>query len=378
MAFPAFWYCQGIEVFTLAFQMAIYNKNQTLVKSRIKEYYDFPNERISLELRFRGMKVTYFKQLLRWIILVIILSLLGKYIIEHRQDFSFLSTLRLSSLMPIVLLALLSQFLGVFRYFLVIRETENSVPFIDVFRHLIVARFLNKLLPQSGIFYRAHAFKKENDVSYGSFIASFAAFVWLDLVLTIIITTGIVAFYQPNLSVNNYPILPVLFAFTILLLCITIFSHRIPNHRKSEIEANPNIGYLLKTLNRLIGYISFTFELARKPRLLLSGGLIILTNTAISIWIKFFVFQLIGVTTKVSELTLFVVLNKVSNLLVVTPGNLGVMESLFGVLSVMLGIGAAQGVAAALILRAVSFLVLGCLSVTLLIFQKTKKPQAYC
>ena len=97
-----------------------------------------------------------------------------------------------------------------------------------------------------------------------------------------------------------------------------------------------------------------------------------MANTAISVWSKFFLFQLIGVTAKISELALFVGLNKVSNILVVTPGNLGIVESLYGALSGMLGIGVAQGVSAALILRAVVFLILVCLSAILLFLKRQK------
>jgi len=318
------------------------------------------------------MTVPYVKQVIRWVIFAIVLYFLGRYIIDHRQDFSFLSTLRWTSLIPIVLLTLVAFLLEAYRYFLVIREMETSVPFIDVFRHMMVARFLNKLVPQSGIAYRAHAFKNENDVSYGRFAASFVAFVWLDLVLTIIISTGIVAIYQPNLSANGYPVFPILFAFSLLLLLIMFLSRIIPARWGSEFEVKSNINNYKKIISKIIRQIGFTFELARKPRLLLSGGLIIMANTAISIWSKFFLFQLIGVTAKIPELALFVGLNKVSNILVVTPGNLGITESLYGVLSGMLGIGAAQGVVAALTLRTVVFLILACLSALLLFFKSQK------
>jgi len=260
------------------------------------------------------MNVPYVKQVIRWVIFAIILYLLGRYIIDHRHDFSFLSTLRWTSLIPIVLLTLVSFLLEAFRYFLVIREMETSVPFVDVFRHLMVARFLNRLVPQSGIAYRAHAFKNENE------------------------------------------------------------SRIIPARWGSEFEVKSNINNYKKIISKIIRQIGFTFELARKPRLLLSGGLIIMANTAISVWSKFFLFQLIGVTAKISELALFVGLNKVSNILVVTPGNLGITESLYGVLSGMLGIGAAQGVVAALTLRTVIFLILACLSALLLFLKSQKAP----
>jgi len=319
------------------------------------------------------MKAPYANQLIRLIIFAIILVLLGKYITDHWKDFSFISTIRWTILVPVVLLTLVSYLLETFRYFLVVREMETSVPFEDVFRHLIVARFLNKLVPQSGIVYRAHAFKKENAVSYSRFIASFTAFVWLDLVLTIIISTAIVALYQPNLSVQDYPLLPLLLAFSFLLLFITFLSRRIPTRMGSEIEANSNMSHSPKALYRLIGQIGFTFELARKPWLLLSGGLIIIANISVSVWRMFFLFQMIGVDAKISELALFVGLNRVSNVLVVTPGNLGIVEGSYGILSGAIGLGVAQGVTVALTLRVAAFIILGCLSAMLLFFQNQKK-----
>jgi len=291
---------------------------------------------------------------------------------QNLHEFFFLSTIRWVTLIPIVFLTLVIFILGAFRYYLIVKEMKASVPFVDVFRHLMIARFLNKLLPQSGIIYRAHAFKKENDMSYGSFLASFIAFVWLELVLTILVATIIVAVYQPGLSANNIPMLPLLLVFSFFLLAITFLSRILPVDAENSGEAVSTLGYSKRLFFRLISQIGCFFELARTPRLLLTGGLIIIINTALSVLKMFFLFQLIGVTAKISELSLFVATNTTLNMLVLTPGNLGIIEGLFGFLSGAIGIGAAQGVTVALILRAVTFLILAVLSGLLLFLKNIK------
>lgn len=60
-----------------------------------------------------------------------------------------------------------------------------------------------------------------------------------------------------------------------------------------------------------------------------------------------------GIEPNVPDLALFLALYKLSTLVVLTPGNLGIREMAFGFLSQALGIGMAEGILASAMLYAV-------------------------
>ena len=313
------------------------------------------------------------KAVFRWTLFIGLALLISNYIWKHLEEFYFLTTIHWSSLVPILILTFISLTLAALRYHLVLKEVDTKALFFNSFKQLVVARFLNRIIPQSGMVYRAQAFKKSSKLGYDDFFSGFFAFTWLDFVMTFSLTFFLIALYQPGLMVNGYLVLPILGLMVFFLIILTWGARWLLGGIEFTYSEYNHI--IQKIIYVLLKCSRSTASLIQKPKLLICGGLIISANIMVSVWRLYYYFQLIGVSPKLGELSVFVALNRMLTVIVLTPGNLGLTEILFGYLSDAMDLGAAQGITAALIVRISVFCVLAFLNFVFLLFRWSTLPK---
>jgi uncharacterized membrane protein YbhN (UPF0104 family) len=220
------------------------------------------------------------------------------------------------------------------------------------FRIVALGQFLNVLLPQLGNVYRGVALKREQGVSYVTYSMGLITFVWLDMLTSIGLGLVAVAILAPGLRFGALPVLPVMALASVVLMAAPSIALRI------TLLLAPQGGPLLKLRElsaRLLGVLT---QSLKQPRFL--GGftlinLLSLVDQASVLWVCF---REAGLPIDASLAALFHVVIKLSNVIIVTPGNLGVTELAFGALGMGTHGGSLpHGIAAALAFRALNTLV---------------------
>ena len=207
------------------------------------------------------------------------------------------------------------------------------------FRIVALGQFLNVLLPQLGNVYRGVALKREHGVSYFTYSTGLFTFVWLDTVTSLGLGLVAVLLLAPGLRLGTLPVLPIL-ALLLLGLC-----------------AAPSIAVRLTLRDLSARLLGIAAQSLRAPRFLggfLLVNLLSLVDQASVLWACF---RAAGLPIDVAHSALFHVVIKLSNVIILTPGNLGVTELAFGALGVGTQGGSLQhGIAAALAFRALNTL----------------------
>jgi len=299
------------------------------------------------------------RQLVGWVIFVIFLFLLAHYIWNHWEEFSFLGRLNSIYLFPVILTSLALPFLSSYRFFLTIEKLNKPVQFIYVFKFQVLGRFLNRIAPQSGVVYKAHAFGKKLNLGYGPFFSSLISFTWLDLLITVIFCTLLIGAYQPELKFGRFQALEIFMIISVVLLSSTVIA--VKAFKKAPSNISSRITPLRGLVVRISAHIRGGLKLVSDSKLVALGALIILKEILVSIIRLYFCFKLIGFSPEFAMLAIFMILSRLSSVIIIAPGNFGIREFLYGYLSDWMGVGMSEGIFISLTLRAIEFILLGCL-----------------
>ena len=302
---------------------------------------------------------------LRIAVLFAVLYLLARHVSQNRADYAFVLVLEWRFALPIVLLSMLNLLLESVRYSATAHEMGRRIPLFNGFVYLVVARFLDKLVPQSGIAYKAHVIRKGAGLGSGEMLAGFGSLVWLQLLVTFLIACTVVGFLRPGLQIGGIQIIWLLAGAPVMLLLVTLAIARFVTAVEPDSSSGGRPWYRFRA--KLARHVRVLLQLIRSPMLLTISVLTIAAATLVSVARLYFCFKMVGVDTDAAVLTLFVTMNRAMTVFPLTPGNLGITEFLFGVLARDLGMGMAQGVAAAFLLRLIMFAVLSLLGLLFLL-----------
>jgi uncharacterized membrane protein YbhN (UPF0104 family) len=228
------------------------------------------------------------------------------------------------------------------------------------FRIVALGQFLNLLLPQLGNVFRGIALKREQGVSYFTYSTGLITFVWLDVLTSLGLGLFAVALLAPGLRFGTLPVLPLMALAIVALVTAPSIAMRL------TLLLKPQSGPLLRLRDlstRLLGVLAQSLKL---PRFIGSFALINLLSLVDQASVLWVCFRAAGLPIDASLSVLFHVVVKLSNVIIVTPGNLGVTELAFGALGMGARGGSLQhGIAAALAFRALNTLVVITLGLSL-------------
>lgn len=219
-----------------------------------------------------------------------------------------------------------------------------SVPKWTWFRLTSVGQFLNLLFPQLGNVYRAFILKRDHGIGYAQYAAGLFTFVWIDLLIGLAFAIVSIAILDPSMRIGELSGLAVLVTILLGVLIAPFLIKRLLATREGGRIARLRVRatILLETATRFLHdgrYLSRAFTL---------NVLLVATQLA-SIH---FAFDAVGADIDFPRLMLFQVLVRLSNQIVVTPGNLGLTEVAYGVLAGASGSTMQHGVAAGVLIRA--------------------------
>lgn len=212
------------------------------------------------------------------------------------------------------------------------------------FRLTSIGQFLNLFGPLGNV-YRAVVLKREHGVSYTSYASALFAFVWLDTLMAFLIAFVLIIALEPRLEFFGYPALLVLAVVMGLAALAPAVALAVIRRFQSLVPARYS--------ERLIRLFATAGGALKNPRFALRFLLINLVTTlghASSLWLGFFA---VGAQVGPSALVLFAVFVRASNLVQITPGNMGINELAYGVLAHATHGSVEQGVSVSLLNRAI-------------------------
>jgi uncharacterized membrane protein YbhN (UPF0104 family) len=249
------------------------------------------------------------------------------------------------------LLIALNQALMSQRFALAVTHASGRhVSALAWFRLISVGQMLNLFVPQLGTLYRGVSLKREHGVSYLSYASGLFAFVWLDQVAGFAIATLVIAVMEPGLRLRGVLAIPWLVVGVLGLLVVPFALSRtialLRVQRPALVRFQARVSKLLENARTLLG-----------SRACLKFVLLNVLVTIVQVVALALLFDSVGAKMPFAPLLLFQVLLKLSNQVVITPGNLGIMELMFGALAYSADCTLEQGLAVSLLFRVITSLV---------------------
>lgn len=291
-------------------------------------------------------------QLARLVIAAITLSFAIWVVYRHRDSLATLQLLRLKHVLTLILIYLAYFVSSVVPYLALIRHlSSRSLPFLSWLRIMFISRFANSLAPQAGTAYKAVVLKKQFGVSYTTYLHVYTLFAWitttLNLLLAGFLSTGLLIHGTTQEQLLSFTLLALGFLALIApFVARFLFSFWQPKQR-----------WLSAVRDGAHNLLTAMTEHGTHPRLL--AIVIGLGLLRFGFWILFFRVALsgFGVEVSLAALAVFLAIWNLSALIVITPGNLGVQEVVYGIVGSAVGIGAAHGVMLSALIRAIQYMV---------------------
>ncbi len=298
-----------------------------------------------------------------WRVLLFLLLLIGffSYFINNPDNIPRWETINWNYFLWVILMSGLANIIAGIAYYIVVSKTQSNLRLQTVLRAFIISRTINLFAPQGGTVYRAIALNKLASFSYSNYSATISACLWLDLFLAAPLTVFILLF-TPNSLARDQLIFGFLLCWGLLLLGAVLLV--IWNRCKLlntlsflSIRVRMHLSNIANTLASLI----------KNPKLILQYGSLVSVGNILNGFRFSLCFVMVGSSVSWSNAFAIGVIVKACNMFSVTPGNLGVIEGVVGVLGAQIGLTLGTAVLAGLAYRFASYIALFFMSLILLI-----------
>ena len=288
----------------------------------------------------------FHKKILSITVLLILVAFAGYYLLQNAGQFKNLNIQKPWLIVPLVLLFVLGYIpVSVITYFLLL-PLGARLDKVESFKLSIVTGFYNVITPfRGGMAARALYLKRNYGFSYLKFLASLtASLVIIFFTASLVGIISMIVIYFTS-QVFSWIIFLIFLAFFLSLLTIITFSPQIPETRYRFIN------HFIKVLNgwELIRHNS------RVIFIVSAMSLFQLLISALNLWLQF---SLFGVGLTLGASLFLAAIGSLGLLISITPAGLGVNEAILVFSAATIGITTAESLAAAILGRVISFIVL--------------------
>lgn len=289
------------------------------------------------------------KKLLSIATLLIILTLFIYYISKNLSDFKSIKLVNPLYILISIILFIISYYLiGVVTKVL-LEPFKIPMSGMEAFKLSIVTGFYNLITPfRGGMAVRAIYLKKKHKFSYTNFLATLAAsYILIFLVASALGILSIALIHQTT-GLFSWQLLIVFTAIFLPLLFIIVFSPKFPQAK--------NIW-----LNRIVGIANGWHLIKNNNKVIYATTIRTFIQLILGAFSTYYLFRVFGIQTPFLSCLFLSSIGNISLLVGITPANLGVQEAIQVFSGITVGITPAQTLAAAILGRIISFLVLGIL-----------------
>lgn len=272
--------------------------------------------------------------------------IIGFYVFYHKNDFSILLNIKWDSIVLLLGVMLLNFWLRAMQFASLNRGLGTRMSAWESIGISSIASMASLLLPHATFITKAAILKQKYALPYSKTPVIFLGNVILFLVVgSLVMAISIVFAYFIPMPV------PLIVWFCILIGIASFFLLFIGIPEKFSSHFG-RIGRWLILFSQ--GWL----DLRNNKRCLFEASiyqLLIFATGGLNIAISY---RVLGLEINLIFAVMIAVVTSFSNLLVLTPGNLGIQEGLYGYLSQLFGLNFVQGVAASFLIRAVGIIII--------------------
>ncbi|MCC6933109.1 MAG: flippase-like domain-containing protein [Deltaproteobacteria bacterium] len=268
----------------------------------------------------------------RWVLfklgtMVLILILLGRYIVNHLNDFAAIRNIGLRDTLILVVLQMILIFTGAAQFHVVVKMFGCLIAYPRWLLIYVHARLLNLLVPQSGNAYRATALKINHQFSITAYGVALITFSYLNSLTALILTWLTVLLVDINLRIRGELLVEWLGLAVIGAIIVSALMVRCQAMMAERWGAENG---KLVTLARVLKDLSFSL---RGLKCVSQVFLIGLIGHILGLFMNWFCFVKLNVDVPISHLALLRFAKNVTDSISITPGNFGVRESMYAIIN---------------------------------------------
>lgn len=287
-------------------------------------------------------------KLLRYILLVLILYGLGRYVWEHADEFQVIRRLDTQVFIALWILHLMMFGLMVASFYRVVRAFGLPTSFFSWARIYSTSRLLSTFAPQAANAYRMAELKISYGFALSSYIGAFGVFTLLGRTFTLFFAVVTILVLDADLRLGGVLLAPVLLVGAASLSALVLGAALLQQRYHLQIRR------LLMKLRAKPTVADDMLMLLRRPDVYVYVFVLTLANFFLSLVSHRLAFLAIGTEPGYAELSVLRLSRSVLDVFPVTPGNLGVAEAVYGSLSEGMVIPASAGIIVSGILTVVS------------------------
>lgn len=293
------------------------------------------------------------KKIIQWIMLIACIVFIVYFFSTKKEDFRLLLDIRPQRIVLLAILCMVYLILHGYRYKIVLEKcSKRFLAFLPWFKIFIIGRFLNTIIPQGGNVYRSVLLKKNHGITFTHYVSGFFSFAWMDTCFNLLIALVVVGIINPDLYIGPLRALHLITGLVALLVGFPMFlktvfqSFTIQHRFLSRVHLHLSEMLTISVQNFCDGCYMIRFFLV---------GLLVFLQACMIFYVCFLS---MGLRIGVAEVVFFYVFLKLSTHISITPGNVGIQEIGFGIISHQLQMSVAQGMLVSVILRMVSYVAL--------------------
>ena len=306
------------------------------------------------------MHLKKYKRPVQNIIAAICVVYIVIFLVKNKQQLQLALNLRPLFIATLGILLILDLAVNGLRMKIVMEKCSNvRIPVGGWYKIFLLGRFLNTVIPQLGNLYRGVTLKQNYNISYTHYISSLASFAWMEISINLIFALIIILLTNHRLQIAGIDAWLFLSALVILVIAGPIVADAVIRLFKVQN----------KTLVWLHSRLSLVFSTAVTS---LKDGSYILSITSttllafiVTITMFYVCFLSINVNVSITATVVFLAVLKIADVIVITPGNIGIREIIFGIVTTQIGLSMMEGILASTILRILGTLLVFILGISL-------------
>ena len=304
------------------------------------------------------MNPKHLKTFVRWTIGVLCLGYIAYFFWQRKDQVELAFSLSPMSILLLFLLSLTYNLVQSYRYQFVLEKCSGvALSFGTWFQIFILGIFLNTFIPQMGNIYRSIHLKKTYGISYTNYISAYISFAWMDTSVNLVIAVIIVLVTDPHLQISGMNAALLLAGISGAVIAAPVVSLKGCQLFQSKIRR------LVWIQSKLAEVFAATMTNLRD----LSYVLKVLAFSLIGfvqMYVTFYVgFRCFNLYLTLPTMALFYAIFNISIYLIITPGNLGIRELAYGILSEQMHLGMAEGILISAVFRIFHYIIYFALAV---------------
>jgi uncharacterized protein (TIRG00374 family) len=297
----------------------------------------------------RHIGLKQLKTFLKIAIVAACIVYIADFFYTNRNSLSIVIRMNFATLLILVLLSFSYMLLHSWRFQFILQKCgSRKIAFWQWFKILTLGNFLNMVFSQLGNVYRGVKLKKEHDISYTSYITTFASFAWMDTWMNLVLAIVIILLVKPDLKIGSFSASSLLVIICAVIIILPVMASLFLRFIRFKNR------YLDWTKSKLSQVLTATLDNIKDTSFLLKIILLGVTIFALVVFSYHVLFAGFDMQLTLPVLAVFCTLLSLSTFFVITPGNIGIQEIAFGFISQQLGIGMAQGILVSVVSRIIS------------------------